>query len=365
MANNRIFYACQAVAIVPSGVTPAAAHIAKGVQSVGINTNFSLEQAFELGQVEIYENSEEIAEVEVTIEKLIDGRKGLYSLAVGASPAAAGVVDASAVKSDVYLAIYDDTASSVASTAAKSVVWCSGMYVSSCSWTYPVDGNATTSVTLVGNDKYWNNGAVASSAKATYINDTGTGGMWVNNLATAIDGTDTPASGLQRRHAGVRVEIDMQSPAAAVLSTNLPLEVIRQAPAASISSAEASKQSAVDAHLQNISVSADFGRENILELGRFGPYYKYATFPFEITSEFEVIATSGDLINVSGDAQNLTDQVITIADNAGTFLNLGSKNKLTSVSYSGGDTGGGNASITYSYSTFNDLKVVESATVDS
>ena len=332
MANNRIFYACQAVAIVPSGVTPAAAHIAKGVQSVGINTNFSLEQAFELGQVEIYENSEEIAEVEVTIEKLIDGQKGLYSLAVGSSPAAAGVVDASAVKSDVYLAIYDDTASSVASTAAKSVVWCSGMYVSSCSWTYPVDGNATTSVTLVGNDKYWNNGAVASSAKATYINDTGTGGMWVNNLAT-------------------------------VLSTNLPLEVIRQAPAASISSAEASKQSAVDAHLQNISVSADFGRENILELGRFGPYYKYATFPFEITSEFEVIATSGDLINVSGDAQNLTDQVITIADNAGTFLNLGTKNKLTSVSYSGGDTGGGNASITYSYSTFNDLKVVESATV--
>lgn len=364
MANNRIFYACQAVAIVPSGVTPAAAHIAKGVQSVGINTNFSLEQAFELGQVEIYENSEEIAEVEVTIEKLIDGRKGLYSLAVGASPAAAGVVDASAVKSDVYLAIYDDTASSVASTAAKSVVWCSGMYVSSCSWTYPVDGNATTSITLVGNDKYWNNANIADSAKKAYINDTGTGGMWVNNLATAIDGTDTPASGLQRRYAGVRVQIDPTSPAAADLSTNLPAEVVRQAPAASIDQA-GNKQDAVDAHLQNISVSADFGRENILELGRFGPYYKYATFPFEITSEFEVIATSGDLISVSGNAQNLTDQVITIADNAGTFLNLGTKNKLTSVSYSGGDTGGGNASITYSYSTFNDLKVVESATVDS
>ena len=327
MANNRIFYACQAVAIVPTGVTPGAAHIAKGVKSVGINTNFSLEQAFELGQVEIYENSEEIAEVEVTIEKLIDGRKGLYSLAVGASPAAAGVVDASAVKSDVYLAIYYDTASSVASTAAKSVVWCSGMYVSSCSWTYPVDGNATTSITLVGNDKYWNNASVASSAKKTYVNDTGSAGMWVNNLATAIDGTDTPASGLQRRYAGVRVEIDPVSPAAADLSTNLPAEVVRQAPATSITGS--AKTSAVDAHLQNISVSADFGRENILELGRFGPYYKYATFPFEITSEFEVIATSGDLINVSGDAQNLTDQVITIADNAGTFLNLGTKNKLT------------------------------------
>ena len=31
MANNRIFNGCQVVAIVPTGVTPAAAHIAKGV----------------------------------------------------------------------------------------------------------------------------------------------------------------------------------------------------------------------------------------------------------------------------------------------------------------------------------------------
>ena len=58
-------------------------------------------------------------------------------------------------------------------------------------------------------------------------------------------------------------------------------------------------------HIQNISVSVDFGRENILELGRFGPYYKYATFPVEVTSEFEVIATEGDLVGVSGTNFNL------------------------------------------------------------
>ena len=110
-------------------------------------------------------------------------------------------------------------------------------------------------------------------------------------------------------------------------------------------------------HLQNISISADFGRENILELGRFGPYYKYATFPFEVTSEFEVIATSGDLVSVSGNAENLTDRTIVIKDQAGTVIDLGTKNKLTSVSYSGGDTGGGNATVSFSYSTFNDIKV--------
>ena len=46
-----------------------------------------------------------------------------------------------------------------------------------------------------------------------------------------------------------------------------------------------------------------------------------------------------------------------IRDRAGTVLNLGTANKLSSVSYTGGDTGGGNATVTYAYSNFNDLTV--------
>jgi len=59
----------------------------------------------------------------------------------------------------------------------------------------------------------------------------------------------------------------------------------------------------------------------------------------------------------------LTDNDIVIKDTAGTVLNLGDasngKNKLTSVSYSGGDTGGGNATVTYSFSNFNVLTVLD------
>jgi len=111
-------------------------------------------------------------------------------------------------------------------------------------------------------------------------------------------------------------------------------------------------------HLTSVSVSADFGRESIMELGAFGPYFRYASFPIEVTSEFEITSTSGDFINISGNAENLgAGEQITLVDSAGTVINLGSKNKLSSVSYSGGDTGGGNATVTYSYSTFNDLKV--------
>ena len=46
MANNRVFYACQAVVIGDTGSLNS--RTIHGVQSVGITTNFNLEQAFEL-----------------------------------------------------------------------------------------------------------------------------------------------------------------------------------------------------------------------------------------------------------------------------------------------------------------------------
>jgi hypothetical protein len=43
--------------------------------------------------------------------------------------------------------------------------------------------------------------------------------------------------------------------------------------------------------------------------------------------------------------------------NDSTFLDLGSKNRLGSVTFGGGDAGGGNATATFSYTNFNDLSV--------
>ena len=77
MANNRIFYASQAVILTPltsSGATwSSGLHLApKGLQSVGITTNFALEQVFQLGQLELYDNIEDVPEVQVTLNKFID-----------------------------------------------------------------------------------------------------------------------------------------------------------------------------------------------------------------------------------------------------------------------------------------------------
>lgn len=340
MANNRIFYACQAVFIGKTGHTPAAVgspttagRFMQGVQSVGITSNFTLDQAFELGQIEIYENSEEVADIEVTLEKVLDGKPLLYGQACGNS-VKTNMVAAGKNRSDVYLGVYADTVSSTDSESVGAVVMCSGMYISSVSYTYPTDGAATESVTLVGNDKYWsdNIAGVVPNPDSSY----GT------SPATGLDGSDSSTtnngSGLVRRQ-----KVDIKN-------STIPAEISNPMGTASIDKSKGY-------HISSISISADFGRESILELGSFGPYHRYAGYPIEVTAEFEVTAVSGDLVSVSGTAENLNDRTIVIKDDGGHVIDLGTKNKLSSVSYSGGDTGGGNATCTYSYSTFNDLKV--------
>ena len=101
------------------------------------------------------------------------------------------------------------------------------------------------------------------------------------------------------------------------------------------------------------------------------PYFRYVNFPLEITAEFQVIAADGDKIDakdfsdVSGcgqDYTNLAYQPVKIVlcgsgESDKLTIDLGTKNKLTSVNYTGGDTGGGNATITYSYQTFNKFQM--------
>jgi hypothetical protein len=340
-ANNRIFYACQAVIIVPTmGEDMATKGVpVRGLQSVGMSSTFNLEQVFEMGQIEIYENIEEVADVEVTLEKVIDGRALIYQLASNGA-CATNITDAAKNRCDVYLAIFTDTVDSVGQAGATKTNVCynSGMYTSSVSYNYSIDGSATESVTLVGNDRFWNDQTIeGTSVTASSLFSSAA----VNGI---IDNTDTPLSGVQRR-----VDVDLREPGAG--GSTLPREVKFQQVASNAGTN-------AGAHIQSISVSTDFAQDNILELGRFGPYARYATFPVEVTSEFEVIATSGDLVSVSGSTRNLgAGQPIIIKDSAGTVINLGSNNKLTSVSYSGGDTGGGNATITYSYNTYNSLFV--------
>jgi hypothetical protein len=348
MANNRIYYAIQQVDLgnTSSSMTPV-----HGLQTVGITTNFNLEQVFEMGQLAIYQNVEGVPDIEVTLNKVLDGYPLLYTLAtetgtgvgaglVASNPTIPGRQNA---RCDMRLSIYPDSNVSASGTA-NAVVVCSGMYVSSVSYTFPVDGNFTEDVTLVGNNKVW-----GGSTSGSF------GGNNDDPLST---------SGVGRRQF-LNMEncrFPTQIPGINGSGINSPL----------------GGGSGFGAHFQNITVSCDFGREAIQELGTFAPYHRFVTFPVEVTSEFEVVAVTGDMINASesgyyaglsgntiADDQtpqcsgrhNLIDEEIFIETCEGTRIYLGDKNKLTSVNYTGGDTGGGNVTVTYSYQTFNDFVV--------
>ena len=111
MANNRVYYAIQQVSFGKNSSGGSGSRIAAhGVQSIGITTNFNLEQVFELGQISIYENVEGTPDVEVTMSKVLDGYIPLYCLATADQtngPALSQRVD-SDVKTFVQLGIWDE-----------------------------------------------------------------------------------------------------------------------------------------------------------------------------------------------------------------------------------------------------------------
>ena len=361
-SNDRIFYATQVVGIQPhgDGGDVAVGEMIHGLQSVGMNTNFNLEQAFELGQIEIYENIEGTPDVEMTLEKVLDGYPLIYHMAsvggLDGTPAGSGMVGRSKSRCDVRLGIFPDTANNISAgdTAAEAEVYCSGMYISSVSYTLPVDGNATESVTLVGNNKTWLTTGQKLTAAA------------VNNF----DGTDSPAAltagtldGAVTHSGGVQQREDV------LLSGSILPASIRGVRSVATGYANAMSDATTNVvHVQSVSVSTDFSREDILELGRKTPYARPATFPIEVSCEIEAITTSGDFVSAyefgdsaldatTASGNNTSEEDIFFCTRAGYGFDLGRKNRLASVSYGGGDAGGGNATCTYSYNNFNELDI--------
>ena len=347
--NNRIFWAIQAVGVASLGkVTYTAIH---GLQSVGITTSFNLEQIFEIGQISIYENIEDIPDVEVTLEKVIDGYPLIYHLCTRGYEANT-LTGRSNQRSSVALSIFGDVQDSASGVPITQVTM-SGMYVSSLSFTFPVEGSCTEAVTLVGNNKVWDNSAPHDFT------------------GTIFDNTDVPLAatsgvgGVQRREnivfavPAADVSLDANGHVVTNRATILPSDIEGVSSSGTVNTDSDGNHLA---HIQNLTVSSDFGRDNLTELGQRGPYFRFINFPTEVTCEVEVISIKGDQVDALENAEsNLTNRSIRIYLEEGLEINLGTSNKLANVTYGGGDAGGGNASVTYSYTTFNDFIVVHPA----
>lgn len=356
MPNNRIFYATHKVGIAPHGsVTHTTV---RGLQSAGITTSFNLTQVFEIGQLAIYENIEGIPDVEIQMEKVLDGFAPIYTLATqqGTSATLSG---RSAARCNLAMSIYSDTANSATGATPGAQVQLSGLYVNSVGYAVTTDGNATETVTLVGNDKVWVN-MVAGTAMQSFADD-----PFVNNADSprAISGS----GGVNRREDVLFTyqaspDLDVNGSISGV-GTVLPQDI----PGISSSGTNNVVAGVRQAHVASFSANVDLGREDLFELGRRGPYYKFAQFPTQVTTEISVIASSGDMVSaraegiISGTGcstgNNLYDRTIRLHMCEGLLLDLGKKNKLSSVNMTGGDTGGGNIQVTYNYTNFNDFNV--------
>lgn len=326
-ANKRLYFAVKQAGLSPCGEESFTS--IKGLQSIGVNTQFNLEQVFEIGQLSLYENIENIPDVEATLEKVLDGYPPIYLLATEGA-ASASVSGRSNVRSTLGLSVYSDVQDSASGTPLAQCQM-SGVYVSSVSYQFNVQGNSTESVTLVGNNKTWSDSFAAS----------------------AFDNNDEPlaiagSGGVNRR------EDVLFGSAGCILPGDIP------GISASGTNELTNAGTEYNAHIQSIRVSTNLGREQLFELGRRGPYHRYVNFPIEVTCEFEILSTEGDGVEAfEEDEGNLADHQITIKTREGLVLNLGARNKLSSVNYGGGDAGqqGSNDTATFSYSNFNDLSV--------
>jgi hypothetical protein len=351
MSNKRVFYAIQQVGIGAQSVTTfGAGQVIFGLQSVGINTRFNLEQVFEIGQVAIYENVEALPAIDITLEKILDGKSLIYHLATVGAPSGT-LSGRSNVRSSCMMSVFSDSQDSSSGTPLTTV-YCSGTYLSAVNYNFPVEGDARESVTLVGNNKLW---VAATGAGPTF-----TGQFNTNQDQPA----NYPPIGVARRQHMIFGNTPQTGGHGTVINPCvLPIDIDGIDPATGYNLLATDGES-YSAHIQSIRVSVNLGREELHELGRKGPYGRYVNFPVEVRTDIEVLTTRGDMVSgteagIMGNGNNLSQRPIFISTLEGTKINLGNKNMLQSVTYGGGNAGarGGNATCTYSFITFNDFVV--------
>jgi hypothetical protein len=238
----------------------------------------------------------------------------------------------------VQLGIFKDSAAAATGTT-EQLLQIEPAYVSTATYTFSTDGNFTEDVTLVANDKEW----------LTTQEDFGAYG------ATDTFWTTSPTGfGIARRQ-----------------QFNLGASLLPNSGSAATSLLRYTNGGiAPGSRITSLTITANLNREEIRELGQRRPFIRYINFPVEITCEIEVTAASGDLVGVNNtnavcaNPKALENKQIKVVLCDGTTFDLGTKNKLTTVNYQGGDTGGGNATVTYSYQNFNDFTFVQGTGYD-
>ena len=385
---SRTYYASQAIGIYTGGFLPSgttwdgstynAGHGAyykntlDGVQSVGFSSSVEFEQIFELGHLQIFENIEGSPTCEMTIERALPvnsssmfemfgtpgGNYKNYSVNLGNFASDKGMTARLTVQSDGDVMTNTSTSSTLTSNFLYGFQI--NGFTSSYSISAQTDGAVTESLGIAGVDLI-----VMPSGSS-------------NKTRMVRRGTANPKGVFRRQDLG----INKQDLAGGAL-TGTVFSYGR---------------------VQSASISVDVGREDLLEMGRKGPYIRYASFPVEVTMDVEYNVDTGkdsvnggnfqdgtsnspghgyqkmSSINSDSNCAVSTESVISINGSrrigtaaAPLTCNHSTGNegggvkycmfaaisgaKMQSQSWSGGDTGGGVVTISESYTSFNALRV--------
>jgi hypothetical protein len=376
--------------------------VPRGLQECGVDTTFNLEEVFQIGQAEVYEQSERQPDVSLNLSKVLDGTKPLWLMVTNPAQGNDLIARTADYPVDVTLQLYQDTKYR-ATGAPLSIMTGSGMFVSSVTYTFPVDGMCTEDVTLIGNDKVWGTlenisgvsaGNGGSKSLVNFGNDQngghpdapeglpsgvfghdGTTSVLVEGGASEVAGPPdrfgiiVVGSGIQRRE-----DVDIRR---SVLPQDIP--GVKAFAASGINAAyvnggfgangpgtessftqligDANTDHIIE-HLQNITVSIDLGRDDIFELGSLRPFSRVPNFPLDVTASFEVLTSQGDFVDAEsspdiGNSNTSATNTVIIRTVDGLQVDLGDQNRLESVNMGDGGAGGGNRTITYSYKSFN------------
>jgi hypothetical protein len=360
MPNTRTYFPILQVGASKVGLTGGTAFIAAhGVQSAGRNTDLNINRIYQLGESKPYDNVETVPDVTMTMEKVFDGYAPLWTLARNGSSSASLLASLN-IPSTWAMSVFSDQQDSASGTPINQVIQ-SGMFVNSYSISLPVDGSPfSETMGLIGSNAEWSTGVgyvpfsgAFSNTDLPFAYTAGSGGV-----QTREDFVFGPLGTHPKELSGTP-DVNGQIK---IFYTILPPDIQGiNSSGVNVRNADGSFSS----HIREISISPSISREALYEQGRRVPYLRYATIPIEVTTTIAVACTAGDLFSVRdtgtqtgiNTGNNTSNRSIYIRLREGTWIDLGTSNRLTSVSQTGGDTGGGIATLQYTYVTANTMTI--------
>lgn len=333
MAQNRIFYANQGLYCKPTA-DAGAYEFVRGVQSADDSYDHPEEPVNHWGMVGAYEIADGISTVTFNCSKVLDGCIPIGLLSTEGS-ASAGLTSRSEKSCVMAVGIYPSDLDYISGTPTRVIEY-SGLQMTNWSFEFNVDGPFTETMSFEGNYAEWSLGSAPKYG--TFPTNPTSSGLSEPCALTACSG-------------GVQFRENLRF--TGTYPTLLPTYI----PGVTSSGTVTYSGSCPSVPIQSVSVSVDLSREQVNQLGCKNAFARFPTFPVDVSTEITIFAQSGHTLQVTElgaytvgcERTNAPSSRLRFATDSGLTIDLGTKNKLTSVTQAFGDTGGTNGTYTLSF----------------